>query len=390
MREISSDERRARLALRHGLAGPVPGIAEASRAMVGLHSSDPVTVYLSARARTKDMTPADVEEALYEEKTVVRMIGMRRTLFVLPREMAPIVHHSSSLPLYQSQRKRTARMLEEAGVTDSGADWVDVVGEKTIQALRRLGEATARELTAEIPELGEKMTIYKRDGSPMGTFGASTRILFLLAVGGEIVRGRPMGSWVSSMYRWATMERWLGAPLEPFDRRRAQAMLIRPLLRAFGPTTEIDVKWWTGWPVTQVRAALEDVDAVEVRIEGGTGWVLPDDVGPVDQPDHWVRLLPSLDSTTMGWKERAWYLGGHEDDLFDRNGNAGQTIWVDGKVVGGWAQRPTGEIAWELLERVEPATIKEIARQARLLSDWLDGVVVTPRFPSPMDKRLSR
>ncbi len=390
MREITLEERRARLAMRHGLSRPLGSVAEAAKAMVGLHSSDPVTVYLSARARIPGLNTVDVQEALYDQKTVMRMIGMRRTLFVQPRELAGVVHHSSALPQYRGQRKRTVRMLEEAGITDNGDSWVDEVSEKTLDALRRLGEATARELTEVVPELAQKMTIYKRDGSVMGTFGVSTRILFLLAVGGEIVRGRPMGSWVSSMYRWAPMDRWLGAPLEAIDRRLAQAELLRPWLHAFGPATETDVKWWTGWPVTQVRAALTGVGAVEVRIEDGTGWVLPDDVGPIEDQADWVRLLPSLDPTVMGWKQRDWYLGQHGGRLFDRNGNAGQTIWANGRVVGGWGQRPTGEITWELLEDVGADIEEEIATRAAALSDWLGDHVVVPRFPSPMDKQLSR
>ncbi|MGC2240411.1 MAG: winged helix DNA-binding domain-containing protein [Acidimicrobiia bacterium] len=376
--------------MRHGLSRPFGSVTEAAKAMVGLHSSDPVTVYLSARARIPGLNAVDVQEALYDQKTVVRMIGMRRTLFVQPRELAAVVHHSSALPQYRGQRKRTVRMLEETGITDHGDSWVDEVSEKTLDALRRLGEATARELTEVVPELAQKMTIYKRDGSVMGTFGVSTRILFLLAVGGEIVRGRPMGSWVSSMYRWAPMDRWLGAPLEAIDRRLAQAELLRPWLHAFGPATETDVKWWTGWPVTQVRAALTGVGAVEVRIEDGTGWVLPDDVGPIEDQADWVRLLPSLDPTVMGWKQRDWYLGQHGRRLFDRNGNAGQTIWANGRVVGGWAQRPTGEINWELLEDVGADIGEEIATRAVALSDWLGDHVVIPRFPSPMDKQLSR
>ena len=38
--------------------------------------------------------------------------------------------------------------------------------------------------------------------------------------------------------------------------------------------------------------------------------------------------------TFMGWKERDWFLGEHAEPLFDRNGNAGPTVWRDGRVVG--------------------------------------------------------
>ena len=79
------------------------------------------------------------------------------------------------------------------------------------------------------------------------------------------------------------------------------------------------------------------------------------------------RCCPTLDPTTMGWKEREWYLGPHERVLFDRNGNAGPTVWWDGRVVGGWSQREDGEIVFELLEDVgaERPTGSRAAAMAR-------------------------
>jgi hypothetical protein len=101
-----------------------------------------------------------------------------------------------------------------------------------------------------------------------------------------------------------------------------------------------------------------------------------------------VRLLPSLDPTTMGWKQREWYLGAHEAQLFDRNGNAGPTVWVDGRIVGAWAVRKSGEIVWELLESVPAARVAEIEQEAESLFEWLEGAVVSPRFTSPLSNAI--
>jgi hypothetical protein len=65
---------------------------------------------------------------------------------------------------------------------------------------------------------------------------------------------------------------------------------------------------------------------------------LPDDLEPVTLDKSWVALLPLLDSTVMGWRRREFYLGGHGPQLFDTSGNAGTTAWVDGGLVGAWAQ----------------------------------------------------
>ncbi len=364
-------------------------VVEAAAAMTGLHSSDPATVYLSARARVTGFKQDDLGYALYEAKTLVRLLAMRRTLFVVPAAMAPMLHHSSTVALIGPERKRLAGWVESYGIADDGPAWVASVSDKTLRALRKRGEAVATDLTKDVAELREKITFYKKDGSVLTTVGMSTRILFLLAAEGEVIRGRPKGTWVSSMYRWAPMDDWLGGPMPVMSKEEAQAAVLRKWLATFGPGTEIDMKWWTGWPVTQVRAALAVIGAVEVEMEGGPGYVLPDDLDPVSPPEPWVALLPSLDPTTMGWKQRDWYLGPHAPRLFDRNGNAGQTIWVDGRIVGGWGQRASGEVVWELLEDIGSEAGASVERQAEEVERWLSDKRVIARFAAPLDRELS-
>jgi Winged helix DNA-binding domain len=202
------------------------------------------------------------------------------------------------------------------------------------------------------------------------------------------VRGRPRGTWISSQYRWAPMTRWLGRPMPDLPVAEAQAELVRRWLSRFGPGTEEDIRWWTGWTVRAVRTALAAVDAVEVDLGGHTGYLLPDDLEPTPAPEPWVALLPSLDATTMGWKLRDWYLGGHKDALFDLSGNAGPTIWVDGRIVGGWAIHPEGDVVMKLLEDVGREASESIDAEAARLTGWLKAARVVPRFPTPLYREL--
>ena len=105
-------------------------------------------------------------------------------------------------------------------------------------------------------------------------------------------------------------------------------------------------------------------------------------------PEPWAALLPALDPTTMGWAGRDFYLGPHRGALFDRNGNAGPTIWWDGRVVGGWAQRRTGEVVLRLLEDPGAEATAAIEAEAARLTDWLGPVKVTPRFRTPLEREL--
>ena len=104
---------------------------------------------------------------------------------------------------------------------------------------------------------------------------------------------------------------------------------------------------------------------------------------------HWAALLPALDPTVMGWAERSWFLGPHARSLFDTNGNAGPTIWLNGQVVGGWAQRAGGEIAIRLLADVGADGRALIEAEAERVGTWLAGVRVIPRFRTPTERELS-
>jgi hypothetical protein len=390
MRTIGVSERRARLGLRQRLGRPTRSVEDVVADLVGLHSSDPASVFLSAWARVGGFVPADLEDPLYEKRSLVRMLGMRRTLFVVPRDVAAVMDEACTKALVPGQRARLVRMLEEQGVAAAGDGerWVERVVAETLAALASRGEATARELTKDVPELGAKLA-FGEGRTWGGTVGVSTRVLFLLATEGRVVRTRPLGGWTSGQYRWATIETWLGAPLPAIEHDVACADLLRRWLRAFGPATSTDIRWWTGWTAKLATATLDAIGAVEVRLGEGTGHVVTEDLEAVGEPEPWVALLPGLDPTVMGWKERAWYLGDHGSELFDRNGNAGPTVWANGRVVGGWAQAADGDVAVELLERVDAATRKRIDAERDRLREWLGDVRIKTRFSTPLERALA-
>jgi hypothetical protein len=172
----------------------------------------------------------------------------------------------------------------------------------------------------------------------------------------------------------------------------AQAELVRRWLRGFGPGTAADLRWWTGWTAREVERALAAVGAAGVEMEEGAGFVLADDLEPEAGSPPAVALLPALDPTTMGWVGRDWYLGGHGPALFDRTGNAGPTLWWEGRVVGGWAQRKDGEVVTRFLEDVGREAELQAAAEAARLGRWIGEVRIAPRARarSPLESDLLR
>jgi hypothetical protein len=217
----------------------------------------------------------------------------------------------------------------------------------------------------------------------------TTRVLVLLGAEGRIVRGRPRGTWISSQYRWAPLESWLGSDLDHWDVEEAQAELVRRWLASYGPATVADVRWWTGWTLRETTRALARVDTAEVELGGEPGLALAADLEPVAAVEPWVALLPGLDPTVMGWKRREWYLGPHGPALFDSAGNAGPTVWCDGRIVGGWGQPESGEVAFRLLEDVGAEARAAVEAEADRLGAWLGGVRASQRFGAPLVRELS-
>ncbi|MFC5993014.1 winged helix DNA-binding domain-containing protein [Pseudonocardia hispaniensis] len=385
MRTFDVAERRARLARRHRLAPGerAPDVVSAADSVVCLHATDPATVYLSAWARVDGLVTAEVDKALYTDRSLVKHLCMRRTLFVLNTDLLGVVQAAAGERVAGQQRRRLIKEVEAAGLYADGAAWLAEASAATLDALDALGEASSTELRAAVPLLAGS-TSYAPDKPYGGENPIGPRVLTTLSAAGKVLRGTNQGSWNVSRPRWVTTRRWLGHEPRLPTEAQARAELVRRWLYAFGPATVTDITWWLGSTLGATRAALADIGAVEVDLHGAPGVALADDLDAVAPVEPWAALLPGLDPTTMGWSERAWYLGPHRSRLFDRNGNGGATAWWDGRIVGGWNQTPTGEIYLQLLEDVGSEGLAALEAEAARLTEWLGGLRVAARFPSPL------
>lgn len=386
---LTDAERRARIAARHGVAPAhrLPDAVAATRAMTVLHATEPATVHLSLHARVDGLTRADVDLELHATRTLVRQLAMRRTLFVFPRELLPAAWGGPTARVRERERKRFAMEVERHGIAADGAAWVAEVRATALAAITAAPDGlTGQELRAAVPQLAAP------EVAEAGTSWVASQLVTALGLGVDVVRGRNTQHWRLSRPRWVTPADWLGDVPEPLGEREAYAALLAAWLRTFGPGTEDDVVWWFGATKAAVRRGLGDVGAVEVRLEDGrAAWVAADDPwldGTTTEVEPWAALLPVLDPTVMGWKERDAYLGEHRAAIFDRNGNAGTTAWWDGRVVGCWTQDDDGTVAVRPVVRLDPAARDALLDQAARLTAWLEGTRVGTVYPSPAMRQV--
>jgi len=389
---FSAEERRARLAIRHRLAPSArvdDDVAVIARSVVALHATDPMTVVLGALLRMRSPDQGPIEAALFEHRTVARVMAMRRTLWVAPVEALPVLQSAAADVVAAAERKRLVKLLEDAGVADDGEAWLAEVEPAALALFDDLGDAAATHLAEAVPALATRVTLAAGKGYET-TVSLASRLLTVLGAEGHLVRGRPKGRWTGTQHHWSSARRWFGELPPPPPAEEARAWLAGAWLARFGPGTVADVKWWTGWTLGQTRAALARLDTDEVDLDGAPGLVLAGDTEPTPAPEPWVALLPSLDPTVMGWQARDWYLGQHRADLFDAYGNAGPTIWVDGRAVGAWAQRPDGEVVTHLLEDVGAEREDAIGAEAARTRAMLGDIVIKPRFNTALSRDLAR
>jgi len=352
--------------------------------LVALHSSDPVTVFLSAMTRMVHPSIEAVEQALYTDRTLIRHHGMRRTLWVATSPVVRLIHAAATRDLLATERRRTGQLLAASGVEDP-EQWLVEAEAQILADLREYGPSTAREIGQRGAGLRQRLQLApgKRYAAVQS---AHTRVLYILGFDGKMLRGLP-SNWINGAYRYVEAESWLPGGLGDLDPRQASAELADRWLQRFGPATTVDLQWWMGWTMKKTKQALADCGAVAADLDGEPGWLAADDP-PAGPAEPWVAVLPGLDPTIMGWKQRDWYLPSTSMGVFDSAGNGGPSLWVDGRVVGAWAQTKEGEIHTHYFERVTAAQRREIDQRVEEMKTWIGDTRFTVRFPGDIHARL--
>jgi hypothetical protein len=116
---------------------------------------------------------------------------------------------------------------------------------------------------------------------------------------------------------------------------------------------------------------------------------IDEDLDDEEPTEPVAALLPTLDPTPMGWKDRQWFLGIDPAEVYDRAGNIGPTVWWDGEIVGSWAITPNGDLRWNVLVDRGGQALNAIEHAASQLHARLEGAVITPAIRTPLERSLA-
>jgi hypothetical protein len=353
----------ARRMARHALTDPATDLGPAgiARVLCGAHAQVLSAAELSIGRRIAGATRAEVQRALWEDRTLVKTFGPRGTVHLLPAADLPMWTGAlsalpSSVPAHPEPVRFSAEQAEEV---------IAAIGDVLANAELTVDELTEAIVDRTGPWAGERTMEAFQDRWPRWRQLTSTA-----AHRGVLCFGPNRGPKVT----YTNPHRWLPG-FRPDDGEAALRILLRRYLYAYGPATPRHFARWLSIPLQRAVELFQQLagELEQVELDGEPGWVMAGDTGTPQQPHRGIRLLPYFDAFVVAGQPREWlYPGAAATRALSPAGQAGNypVLLLDGVVGGVWHQRRSGRT---LAITVEP--LRELTwTQRRQLDDEVDLV----------------
>jgi hypothetical protein len=367
MTRMTWEEVCARRLDRHGLAAPRPDTqpADVVRAICGAHAQIMSAAELSIGLRIADCTRADLRDALWNERSLVKTYGPRGTVHLLPTQDLPLwIGALSAIP-------HSNRLPDDARLTPSQTDEVvAAISKALVGAELTIDELSERVIASTGSWAGDRVMPAFQEMWPRWRQAISTA-----ANRGALCFGPSRGRKVT----YTNPHRWLPG-FAPADERTALAEIVKRYLYAYGPATPRQFARWFGAPPAWATKLFEDLasELEQVKFEGAAAWVAAGDTAAPPAPAESVRLLPYFDAYAVGCYPRELVFPGAAAARALAGGQAGNfpVLLIDGIVAGVWHQRRAGkkiEITVEPLGELTAVQRRGLDEQAERVGEFLEG-----------------
>jgi hypothetical protein len=323
----------------------------------GLHSTSQSTPYLSLFARTKSFHKEDLDEEAYGKKNLGKIRCMRKTVFILPKDVLPF--------LYAATKKQYAQRLEGY--------------------LERLGMSLDKYygIAAEIEKiLKDRVRSVSDLRKELDSKENIAAVVSLLCDQKKLIRNKPVKGWRDKRHTYSLFSEYFPEiNLEDRYEEEGIEFLVRYYIERYGPVTEKDITWWSGLNKTPVREVLAKIEGMvtKITIEGINHeyYITIEDKKKLEQMkkiSSIVTFLPDLDPYLMGYKDRERYIDQESYDyIFDRSGNATTAILINGRVVGIWdfVSAKDSIIKIHFLEKLDEEMKKRIIEEAKKVGKFV-------------------
>jgi hypothetical protein len=336
----------------------------------GFFGPNPVS-YLSILARRPSVLLGDLEDALINDRTLIRASAFRGSLFILNTQDFPVYFRTFHNLLFQ----RGLQKLQDASISKAHLFYfADML------------EDAEPELPLTISNIIDILFPGRRERPDINI---CYLIVQKLCDMGILVRAAAKG-WKGNDFTYALLKKWLpDISLKPDNPENARTETIRKYLRAYGPASMEDISWWTGLPLVQCQRSVAHLrrEAVRFQVEGYRDDMigLKETVELLRRKDpieEEIELLPPWDPYTLGWRCRK-RLADKEllPFIYDTNNNATSVIIDNGKVIGLWQFRDNENnmLEYHIFPRYidrKKAAMQKMEEWTRIISKLTGSVVV--------------
>lgn len=354
----------------------VDDILKISEDLCGLHGTGTIEPYISLFVRMNNFKKEDLDTELYVKKTLGKIRGMRKTLFIETKKLIPIVHNVIK---YQTV-KRDNKYLE----------------------IREISKSEYHEYSSKILNLLNEKEMSTTELKK--TLGSQKDIVAIISVMCDemlLIRGKPLKSWSDRRLFYAPFKKYFpDINFDEFTESKSTELLIERYIKSYGPVTENDIYWWLGITKGKVRSALEKLHSklklIKINQIEHEYIIHKQDINKLsdlkDTGESTINVLPRLDPYVMGYKDRQRYVDyNYYNYIFDRSGNGTTTILLDGQVVGIWdiTEKPEPQIKLYLLKGLD-SNLGEIKRELKKMGNFIIGKDIPIQFCDNMKPLTER
>ena len=348
----------------------------------GFFGPNPVA-YLSIMVRRPSSHPGDLEEALLNDRSLIRVSAFRASLFLIGTSDYPIYFRA----LYPLLRSNSLNKLEQAGLSENTLiKWGKILSEINFQM-----PASHEQVIAWLYPAKEKLP----------EIDLQRLILRKLCDFGILIRIHAKG-WKGNDFSYALLKNWLSdLRLSHENPESARTETIRRYLKCYGPASVDDMAWWTGLPATQISRSVSHLrrEAVRIPLEGHKEEMYAlrgcvDDMRKPPECENHILFLPPWDPYPLAWHNRKRIIDRELADwVYDAIGNASGTIVENGRIVGVWQFRDSQTNVFEL-HIFEPylSVRREILKQAEEHANTLatlSSATTVNLFERPLPAKLT-
>ncbi|MYB76676.1 MAG: winged helix DNA-binding domain-containing protein [Chloroflexi bacterium] len=317
---------------------------------------------LALRARIHGLAAPEIEHALWQDRTLVKVWCMRGTLHVLPARELPLYVAALKPYRLKQEQRWMARYGVDAAAIETMADAIFTALSAAPLTRREISQAISPRLRKAAPQIQE---LLEHGWGGLGKY---------VCLQGNLCLGPNQGQEATFVRRDLWLKDWEDIPGEV-----AEDLLLKHYLRAYGPATVQDFAAWVGLAVkdaSQIWGRLQ-AEMCNVDVEGSQAVILERDLHVLREAalaTEDVRLLPHFDVYLLGHRSKSHLV----DDAFYKRvyraaGWISPVVLIDGRIAGVWSHRQRGKtlhVSVEPFDQVSRSQRAAIESRAADVADF--------------------